>query len=134
MLCKHRKQPNAFALGFFQRCVPQADVMCSTCVMFPLEVKCAFGTCYGTHCITVNEVSNITMRSITSLWRSQTSLNYSKVLSFFGGAFHVFRGKRHTLFTIAPFPRPYGLEPSTLWDYIEIIKFFDIINPRKAVV
>ena len=45
--------------------------MCTSCVMFPLEVKCAFGRCYGTHHITANEVSNITMRSITSLWRSQ---------------------------------------------------------------
>ena len=26
--------------------------------------------------------------------------------------FRVFRGKKHPSFTIAPFPRPYGLEPS----------------------
>ena len=30
--------------------------------------------------------------------------------------------KQHP-FTIAPFPRPYGLEPATLWGYIEFILF-----------
>ena len=49
-------------------------------VMLPSEVKCAsrvkcaFGTRLGTHHFTANEVSNITMRSITSLRLAATSL------------------------------------------------------------
>jgi hypothetical protein len=35
----------------------------------------------------------------------------------FGG----FSCKKHTPFTIAPFPRPYGLELATLCEYIEFI-------------
>jgi hypothetical protein len=38
----------------------------------------------------------------------------------FGGLF-VFLGKKLRPFTIAPFPRPLGLEPETLWEHIEII-------------
>ena len=57
------KSTSQEVLFVLERCVPLArNEMCPSGVMFPLEVKCAFGTCYGTHCITANEVSNITMR------------------------------------------------------------------------
>ncbi len=66
------EKSTCFGKCFFQRCVPQAErdvfpleVMLTSCVM------CTFGACKGTHHITANGVSNITMRSITSLWRSQ---------------------------------------------------------------
>jgi hypothetical protein len=40
LFCDHRKKPNAFALGFFQRCVPQAerDVSFGSEVRFAREV------------------------------------------------------------------------------------------------
>ena len=71
-----KKKALAFASAFFNDVFRKRNVMCTSCVMFPLEVKCAFGTCYGTHYITANEASNITVRSITSLWRSQ---NFTKI-------------------------------------------------------
>jgi hypothetical protein len=41
--------------------------------------------------------------------------NITKILkSLISGAFCAFRGKKHIPFTIAPFPRPYGLELATL--------------------
>ena len=56
-----------WSFSFFNDVFRKRNVMCTSCVMFPLEVKCAFGTRYGTHHFTANEASNITMRSITSL-------------------------------------------------------------------
>ena len=75
---KEREHRKCDALSLFNDVFRRRNVMCTSCVMFPLEVKCAFGTCYGTHYITANEASNITMRCITSLWRSQ---NFTKYLS-----------------------------------------------------
>ena len=40
----------------------------------------------------------------------------------FSRAFHVFRGKKHTFFTIADFYEPFGLGLSTLLEHIEIIE------------
>ena len=53
--------------------------------------------------------------------------------SLISRAFRVFRGKKHHPFTIAPFLEPFGLEPATLWEYIEFILFlwynlFDVIR------
>ena len=45
----------------------------------------------------------------------------TKVLDF-GGAFRVFRGKKQPFFTIAPFPRPFGLERVTF-----VVELFEVL-------
>ena len=45
----------------------------------------------------------------------------TKVLDF-GGLFVFFGGEKQPSFTIAPFPRPFGLESVTLWEYVEFIE------------
>ena len=69
---KHRKKTVTKVTVFFQRCVPRAerDAHFVRDVSFESEV-CLSARDQGTHHITATKGSNITMRSITSLWRSQ---------------------------------------------------------------
>jgi hypothetical protein len=51
------------------------------------------------------------------------------------GAFCVFRGKKHPLFTIAPLPRPFGLEGATFFilNILNIGSFCDIMLQMSVI-
>ena len=113
---EHTKKPNATALGFFERLLP-SEVKCAS------RVRSAFGTMIGTHHITATAGSNITMRSITSLWRSQ---NFTKILKpLKSRAFCVFRGKKQPLSPLHLFSDLLDLNLRLL--FLNYLRFYAII-------
>ena len=62
----------------------------------------------------LRQAANDVLRNDVAL-RAKGKLHFPNTNALdFWGAFRVFSGKKQPPFTIAPFPRPYGLEPATL--------------------
>ena len=68
----------------------------------------------------LRQAANDVMLSINDVALGANGMFQAQKSLIFKG-FSCFRGKKHPPFTIAPFPRPYGLEPAALRKYIEKI-------------